>query len=116
MNTDEAVSVATPLMAKAIVIIVLMSEALLLGYFIILDEGLFGNEEEHNVTIQGKDREFYFDSGCWNQWFTDIDGNIYNTYFEIYTKIQPEHTYHIKTGKRNLLNGRWYAYYIEELP
>lgn len=105
----------TPLIVNAIIIIVLASMALLMGYSAIVEHGGFGNEEEHIVTIQGKDRELYFDSG-WNQWFTDINGNIYNTDLEIYTKIQPEHTYYIKTGKRSLLNGRWYAYYIEEFP
>jgi len=108
--------VVTPLMGKAIIIVVMMSMALLFGYSIIIEKGMLGNEEEHIVTIQEKYREFYFDSGCWNQWFTDIDKKIYNTDFEIYTKIQPGHTYYIKTGKRSLLNGRWYAYHIEELP
>lgn len=103
-------------MAKAIVVIGLISIVPILAYLLITEQGMFGNEEEHIVTILGKDREFYFDSGCWNQWFTDKDGNIYNTGLEIYTKIQPEHTYYIKTGRRNILNGRWYAYYIKEFP
>jgi hypothetical protein len=108
--------VVTPLMAKAIVIVGIISIVLLISYDIILEEGMFGIEEEHIVTIQGKDREFYFDSGCWNQWFTDIDGNIYNTDLEIYNKIQPGLTYYIKTGKQSLLNGRRHAHYVEEGP
>ena len=103
-------------MINAKVIIVLISIFSIWAFLLSIDQGIFGNEEEHIITIEGKDREFYFDSGCWNQWFTDIDGNIYNTDLEIYTKIQPGHKYYIKTGKRSLLNGRWYAYYIEELP
>jgi len=83
---------------------------------IIAERGKFGNEEEHVVTVEWKKREFYWDSGTWNEFFADEKDNIYNTDKSIYAKIQPGHTYYIKTGKQSLLNGRWYAYYVEELP
>ncbi len=109
-------SVVVPLKAKAIVIVSLISMVLLLGYAIIVEDGMFGNEEEHVVTVQWKMHEFYWDSGCWNDFFADEMDNVYNTNPDIYAKIQQGHTYYIKTGKRSLLNGRWYAYHIEELP
>lgn len=105
----------TPLMAKAIVIVGLISMVHLLATLIIVERGMFGNEEEHVVTVQWKKHEFYWDSGCWNDFFADEKDNVYNTDPEINAKIQIGHTYHIKTGKRDPLNGRWYAYYIEEL-
>ena len=106
----------TPLMSKAIVILGLISVVFLGTFLWITEQGMFGYEEEHVVTVEWKKHEFYWDSGCWNDFFADDKDNIYNTDWEIYTKIQPGHKYYIKTGKRSLLNGRWYAYYIEELP
>jgi len=106
----------SPLMAKAIIIIWMISMALLIGYGIIIEEGMFGNEEEHLVTVDWKKHEFYWDSGCWNDFFADKKGNIYNIHKELYPQIQPGHTYYIKTGKRNFLNGRWCVHYIEDRP
>ena len=105
-----------PLKVKAIIVVGFTSMVLLLGYDTIVEDGMFGNEEGHVVTVQWKMHEFYWDSGCWNDFFADEMDNVYNTNPDIYAKIQQGHTYYIKTGKRSIFNGRWYAYYIEELP
>jgi hypothetical protein len=59
-------SVVTQLKAKAIIIVGFISMVLLLSYAVIVEEGMFGNEEEHVVTVQWKMHEFYWDSGYWN--------------------------------------------------
>jgi hypothetical protein len=53
----------------------------------VIDQGMFGTEEEHVITVQDKEREFFWDSGCWAYFFTDESDNIYNTNSEIYAKI-----------------------------
>lgn len=103
---------AIPMALKAIAIIF----PIFMGYDIIMDEGMFGNGEEHVVTIDWKKHEFYWDSGCWNDFFADEKGNIYNIHQELYSKIQPGHTYYIKTGRQNLITRRWCVHYVEELP
>lgn len=100
-----------PLKAKVITFLWLV----LLIYLLIIEQGMFGTEEEHVVTVQEKKDELIYDSG-WIYLFTDEKNNKYSTKPEIYDEIQLGHTYYIKTGKRSPINGRWYAYYAKELP
>jgi hypothetical protein len=100
----------TPLQIKALFILGIV----FIGYSFIIERGLFGNEEIHVVTVVDKYREIYYDTG-WVQWFVDDNRNEYNVDKEMYDMIQPGHTYRIKTGKQDILNRRWYAYYAEDL-
>jgi hypothetical protein len=78
------------------------------------DHGMLGSEE-HVVTVQEKKDIISYDADRF-YYFTDETGNRFDTDSEIHAKILPGHTYLIKTGKRFPFSGRWYAFYIEELP
>lgn len=94
--------------AFAILFIVIM------GYFGITENGLFGTEEEHVITVVDKESEIIYDSG-WVRWFVDDNHSEYNIDKEMFDMIQPGHTYRIMTGNRGILNRRWYAYQAEDL-
>lgn len=101
---------------KTAVAICIIPIAILIGYDIILEEGLFGNEEEHVVTVQWKKQEFDPQAECRIYYLADEKGNKYTTHRDIYAKIQPGKSYLLKTGKRNLRGGCWHVNYAEELP
>jgi hypothetical protein len=86
----------------------------IVGYFGITENGLFGTEEERVITVVDKESELIYDSG-WVRRFWDDEHNEYNTNYEIFNKIQPGHMYHIKTGKQNIITGHWNTYYAEDL-
>jgi len=99
--------------------------ALLVVYFIFHIVTLFGSDDEHVVTVQKKWRDLIYDC-CDDYLFSDESGNVYiieNSILkgainvsERYNKIQPEHTYYIKTfGKPSLFREYPNAYYIKEL-
>ena len=101
----------TQLIGKVIVhAVVLISWAIII-FIVITEQGMLGTEE-HVVTVQWKNHEFYPDpgGGCWNDFFADEEGNVYNTDPSIYAKLEPGYTYYIKTGK-SFLFGRLYVLY-----
>lgn len=104
------------LTGKAVVAIGLIPIALLIGYDIILEEGMFGNEEEHVVTVQWKKQEFEPQAECRIYYLADEKGNEYTTDPGIYAEIQPGNSYLLKTGKRNLLSECLHVHYAEKLP
>lgn len=86
----------------------------IIGYFVSTENGLFGTEEEHVITVVEKESELLYDAG-WLRNFWDEEHNEYDTDYDIYNKIQPGHMYRIKTGKQNIITGHWNTYYAEDL-
>lgn len=89
--------------------------ALISIYLLLIAIFGFSSGGEHIVIVQEKWDVYYSDIG-WDYYFTDESGNVYSIDSEDYAKIQPQHTYYIKTSGRPLFVRGSYAYYIEELP